>query len=84
MSPHDKNKQCVQLMGFYCNLCCFVAKSVIHTVLSQNLICHNSRRSDVLYLVKGNNVATFSSPRLYFSENVYYTNTDIIMNRNWQ
>ena len=30
----------VQLMGFYCNFCCFVAKSVIHAVLSQNF-CHN-------------------------------------------
>ena len=30
----------VQLMGFYCNLCCFVAKSVIRAVLSQNF-CHN-------------------------------------------
>ena len=42
MSPHEKNKQCVQLMGFYCNLCRFVAKSVIHAVLSQNF-CHNLR-----------------------------------------
>ena len=30
----------VQLMGFYCNLCRFVAKSVIHAVLSRNF-CHN-------------------------------------------
>ena len=30
----------VQLMGFYCNYCRFVAKSVIHTVLSRNF-CHN-------------------------------------------
>ena len=36
------NKQCVQLMGFYCNLKCFVAKSVIHAVLSRNF-CHNLR-----------------------------------------
>ena len=43
MSPHDKNKQCVQLTGFYCNLCCFVAKSFIHAVLSRNLFCHNLR-----------------------------------------
>ena len=33
----------VQLMGFYCNLCCSVAKSVIHAVLSQNF-CHNFTR----------------------------------------
>ena len=32
----------VQLMGFYCNLCRFVAKSVIHPVLSRNF-CHNLR-----------------------------------------
>ena len=32
----------VQLMGFYCNLCRFVAKSVIHAVLSRNF-CHNLR-----------------------------------------
>ena len=32
----------VQLMGFHCNLCWFVAKSVIHAVLSQNF-CHNLR-----------------------------------------
>ena len=32
----------VQLMGFYCNLCRFVAKSVIHAVLSRNF-CHNIR-----------------------------------------
>ena len=38
-----KNKQCVQLMGFYCNLCRFVAKTVIHAVLSRNLFCHNLR-----------------------------------------
>ena len=43
MFPHDRNKQCVQLMGFYCNLCCFVAKSVIHAVLSRNLFCRNLR-----------------------------------------
>ena len=30
----------VQLMGFYCNLCRFVAKSVIHAVVSRNF-CHN-------------------------------------------
>ena len=36
MSPHEEKKQCVQLMGFYCNLCRFVAKSVIHAVLSRN------------------------------------------------
>ena len=30
----------VQLMGFYCNLCRFVAKSVIHAVMSRNF-CHN-------------------------------------------
>ena len=24
MSPHEKNKQCVHLMRFYCNLCRFV------------------------------------------------------------
>ena len=30
----------VQLTGFYCNLCRFVAKSVIHAVLSRNF-CHN-------------------------------------------
>ena len=29
-------------MGFYCNLCRFVAKSVIRTVLSRNLFCQNS------------------------------------------
>ena len=33
----------VQLMGFYCNLCRFVAKSVIHAVLLRNLFCHNLR-----------------------------------------
>ena len=33
-----KNKQCVQLMGFYCNLCRFVAKSVIHAILSRNFM----------------------------------------------
>ena len=38
-----KNKQYVQFMGFYCNLCRFVAKSVIHAVLSRNLFCHNLR-----------------------------------------
>ena len=44
MSPHDKkDKQCVQLMGFDCNLCRFVVKSVIHAVLSRNLFCHNLR-----------------------------------------
>ena len=32
----------VQLMGFYCNLCRFVAKSVIHAALSRNF-CHNLR-----------------------------------------
>ena len=32
----------VQLMGFYCNLCHFVSKSVIHAVLSRN-VCHNLR-----------------------------------------
>ena len=37
----SKNKQCVQLIGFYCNLCRFVAQSVIHAVLSRNLFCHN-------------------------------------------
>ena len=30
----------VQLIGFYCNLCRFVAKSVIHAVVSRNF-CHN-------------------------------------------
>ena len=30
-----------QLIGFYCNLCRFVAKSVIHAVLLQNLFCQN-------------------------------------------
>ena len=29
-------------MGFYCNLCCFVAKSVVRAVLSRNF-CHNLR-----------------------------------------
>ena len=38
-----ENKQCVQLMGFDCNLCRFVVKSVIHAVLSRNLFCHNLR-----------------------------------------
>ena len=32
----------VQLIGFYCNLCRFVAKSIIHAVLSRNF-CHNLR-----------------------------------------
>ena len=32
----------VWLTGFYYNLCCFVAKSVIHAVLSQKF-CHNLR-----------------------------------------
>ena len=32
----------LQLMGFCCNLCRFVAKSVIHAVLSRNF-CHNLR-----------------------------------------
>ena len=32
----------VQLMGFYCNLCCFLSKSVIHAVLSR-IFCHNLR-----------------------------------------
>ena len=30
----------VQLKGLYCNLCCFVAKLVIHAVLSR-IFCHN-------------------------------------------
>ena len=32
----------VQLMGFYCILCCFVAKYVIQAVLSRNF-CQNLR-----------------------------------------
>ena len=30
------------MVEFYCNLCRFVARSIIHAVLSQNL-CHNLR-----------------------------------------
>ena len=33
------------LMGFYCNLCRFVAKTVIHADLSQNLFCHKLRHN---------------------------------------
>ena len=43
MSPHDRCGECVQFMGLYCNLCRFVAKSVIHALLSRNLFCHNLR-----------------------------------------
>ena len=37
MSPHDRCGECVQFTGFNCNLCRFVAKSVIHALLSRNL-----------------------------------------------
>ena len=43
MFPRDRCGECVQFMGFYCNLCRFVAKSVIHALLSRNLFCHNLR-----------------------------------------
>ena len=38
MSPHDRCGECVQFMGLYCNLCRFVAKSVIYAVLSGNFM----------------------------------------------
>ena len=40
---HNCGEISAQLIGFYCNSCRFVAKSVIHAVLSRNLFCHNLR-----------------------------------------
>ena len=69
----------VQLMGFYYNLCRFVAKSVIHAVLSWNF-CHNLR---VFIWRRIEPKSTFVEKRWQISGLHYIGNTFTLLEQYW-